>query len=384
MVPAVLGQVSAIRYARFGNDGVAMRVLIIGAGAGGAAAVAELTKAGHQVSLWNRSAETLAPFKAIGGVRYEGVLGSGTAVPRLITSDLSEAIDDVEIAVVTLPTFSHAPVARAMAEAGWGQSRPVVLNPGHTGGALEFSNAYRSIKPDIPPVAEFSTLTYVARKYTPDTVTVTGRANYLRAAALPGGESALTAACGLFPGAKPVRDILFSDLCNLNMVLHAPGAILAAAWVEAKQGDFTFYVEGMTPGVIRVMRELDYERQSVGRSFGHELPSVIDEMKLVGTVKSDADSNDFAAAISGGEANKKIKGPNSLNHRYYLEDFGHGLLPFLAIAEIAGVPTPVADSLFKLATVVCGVNFVETGRTARAMGIEGLTKAQLIQKVRGS
>src|ERR1700720_2944028 len=119
-----------------------MKVLIIGAGAGGAAAVAELTKAGHQVSLWNRSAETLAPFKAIGGVRYEGVLGSGTAVPRLITSDLSEAIDDVEIAVVTLPTFSHAPVARAMAEAGWEQSRPVVLNPGHTGGALEFSNAY--------------------------------------------------------------------------------------------------------------------------------------------------------------------------------------------------------------------------------------------------
>jgi len=56
----------------------------------------------------------------------------------------------------------------------------------------------------------------------------------------------------------------------------------------------------------------------------------------------------------------------------------------LALAEIAGVPTPVADSLFKLATVLCGVNFVESGRTARAMGIEGLTKAQLIQKVRGA
>ncbi len=36
-------------------------VAIIGAGAGGAAAVAELTLAGHEVRLWNRSAATLEP-----------------------------------------------------------------------------------------------------------------------------------------------------------------------------------------------------------------------------------------------------------------------------------------------------------------------------------
>ncbi len=362
-----------------------MKVSILGAGAGGAAAVAELTRAGHEVVLWNRSPETLAPFQELGGVRYEGVLGEGIARPALITAELAEAIRGADAAVVTLPTFSHAPVARALAAARWPSNRPVVRNPGHTGGALEFAQALRSVRVDLPPIAEFSTLTYVARKYRPDGVTVTGRARQVRAAALPGGDSALSVACDLFPGATPVGDVLASALSNANLVLHPPGAVLAAAWVEATHGDFTFYVQAMTAGVARTMRALDDERLAVAAAFGHRLPNLVDEMKLIGTVESTvADSHDFVAAIAGGEANKRIKGPDSLQHRYYREDFGHGLLPFLELAAIAGVATPVARSLFTLAQAVVGIDYRKGGRTAEAMGIAGLSKSELLQRVGAS
>ena len=100
-----------------------MKVLILGAGAGGAAAVAELSLAGHEITLWNRSADTLAPFKALGGVAYDGVLGTGVAVPRLITANLLQAIAGVDVGVVALPTFSHAPVAISLAQAGWPADR---------------------------------------------------------------------------------------------------------------------------------------------------------------------------------------------------------------------------------------------------------------------
>ena len=80
-------------------------------------------------------------------------------------------------------------------------------------------------------------------------------------------------------------DVLACDLANVNMVLHAPGAVLAAAWVEATRGDFTFYVQGMTPGVARVMRALDDERRAVARAFGHDLPSLDAEMQAIGTVE---------------------------------------------------------------------------------------------------
>lgn len=360
-----------------------MRVTIIGAGAGGASAAVELTQAGCDVALWNRSPATLAPFQAIGGVEYEGVLGSGKASIRTITDDIAVALKDTEAVVCTLPTFSHAPVARMLAGTTIGANVPIVLNPGHTGGALEFSAAWKTVRDAEPLLAEFSTLTYVARKYAPQKVTTTGRARKVRVAGLPGSERAVTAATALFPNAEPVRDVLDTSLSNVNMILHPPGAILGAAWVEATGGDFTFYVQGMTPGVARVMEELDAERRAVAAAFGIQLPNLIEEMQRIGTVEASVtDTTDFRAAISGGEANSRIKAPGSLAHRYYLEDFGHGMLPLMELAAIAGVPVPTASSLFTLARTLTGTDYRTGGRTAAAMGIAGLTSDQLLKRVR--
>ena len=361
-----------------------MRVTVLGAGAGGAAAVAELTQAGHDVSLWNRSAETLAPFERAGGVEYAGVLGSGLARPRLMTTDLRAALQNAQAVVCTVPTFLHRPVAQALLDAALPPNVAVVLNPGHTGGALEFRATFEAQGKSVPLVAEFSTLTYVARKLEPQRVTISGRAKQVRVAALRGAEAALHAARALFPSASPVRDVIAVGLSNVNMVLHPPGAVLASAWVEAKGGDFTFYVDAMTPGVARVMKALDDERRAVARAYGHELPNLIEEMQAIGTVEeSVTDTTDFAKAIAGGEANRRIKAPPSLAHRYYLEDFGHGLLPFIAFAEIAGVVTPVARSLLTLAEQLLATSYREHGRTAEAMGIAGLNREDLIELVRG-
>jgi opine dehydrogenase len=360
-----------------------MRVAVLGAGAGGAAAVADLTQAGHAVHLWNRSAGTLEPFQRAGGVEYEGVLGEGIAKPSLITADLRAAIDGCDALVCTLPTIAHAAVAIALVQAGARPDVPVVLNPGHTGGALEFETAFRKRHANVPPVAEFSTLTYVARKNTPQRVTISGCARQVRVASLPGGERAVEIARQLFACAQPVADVLASGLANVNMVLHPPGAILGAAWIEATAGDYTFYAEGMTPGVARVMRALDDERRAVARVFGHELPNLIKEMQAIGTVEAGVkNSGDFAAAIAAGTANSRIRAPGSFDHRYYREDFGHGLLPLMAFAEIAGIAVPAAENLFRLAEILTGKNYRESGRGAKAMGIAGLDLKGLIARVR--
>ncbi len=356
------------------------KVAVIGAGAGGASAVAELVAAGHEVTLWARSPQTLAPFQAQGGVAYEGVLGKGLARPRLITHDLAAAIDGTDVALVCLPTLAHADVAAALAQIG--AMVPVVLNPGHTGGALEFAQVFRARGVPLPPIAEFSTLTYVARQYQPGHVTITGAAKSVRLGALPGGERATATAQALYRSAKLMPDVLACDLANVNMVLHVPGAVLGAAWVEATRGDFAFYVQGMTPGVARVMRALDNERRAVARAFGHDLPSVTAEMQAIGTVEASVqDLDDLVGAIASGEANRRIKAPDSLAHRYYREDFGHGLLPFAALAAIGGVEVPVAASLLRIAQTLLGVDLSTNGRTAERMGIAKLDRNGLLKLV---
>ncbi len=359
-----------------------MKVAILGAGGGGCSAVAELVQAGHDVSLWARSQATIDPHIALKGVRYEGVLGEGLARLKIISSDIGGAIAGVDVAVIALPTFLHSTMARELSAANWPADKLIILNPGHTGGALEFAAAYGATGKAVPPIVEFSTLTYVARKYSADCVTISGRAKQVRAATLGGSNADLEAAAMLFPGAVPVQDVLAADLCNVNMVLHPPASVLAAAWVEATGGDFTFYVDATTPGVARVMEQLDHERLTVAAAFGHKLPNLIEEMKLIGTVESSVtDLTDYRTAISTGEANRNIKAPDTLAHRYYKEDFGHGLLPFLELAEIAGVEAPVARSLYTLAGAAVGVDYRDGGRTAEAMGIAGLSREQLIEKV---
>src|SRR5213076_1601990 len=117
--------------------------------------------------------------------------------------------------------------------------------------------------------------------------------------ALPDGNAAADVALALYPSARIAQDVLACDLANVNMVLHSPGAVLGAAWVEATQGDFTFYGQGMTAGVARVMRALDGERRAVARAFGHDLPSLIEEMQAIGTVEASIrDRDDLVSAIS--------------------------------------------------------------------------------------
>jgi opine dehydrogenase len=358
-------------------------VAVLGAGAGGAAATAELTLHGHGVRLWNRSPETLEPFRSTGVVRYDGVLGEGAARPDAISADLAEVLDGADVAIVCLPALAHERVAEALAAS---EARvPIVLNPGHTGGALHFRRVFRDARAALPPLAELSTLTYVARKYEPGTVTISGVAGRVRAAALPGGDEALTLARDLFPAAVPERDVLAPDLANVNLVLHTPGAILGAAWVEATRGDFLFYAEGVTDGVARVIASVDAERLAIARALGHELEPLHQEMAAIGTADAAAaQRDDLAGAIRAGAANARIRAPESLGHRYYLEDFGYGLVPLLALARLAGVDAPVARALVTVAGSLLARDLETEGLNAQRLGIEDLDRDGLLDVVAGA
>ena len=242
------------------------RVAVLGAGAGGLSATVELTLAGHQVALWNRNAQTLEANVAGGVVRFEGVLGKDSVTPYAVTGDLAAVVRDAEAVVVCLPSIAHRRLFEDLAQLRI--TAPVVLNPGHTGAVLEARRTWELAGATLPPLAELSTLTYVARVHD-GVVRTTGRAGAVRVAGLPGADAAVMVAGELFPGAQPVTDVLASSLANVNLVLHPPGAVLALAWSEATGGDYTFYREAMTPGVASVLTALDDERLAVARAFGH-------------------------------------------------------------------------------------------------------------------
>ncbi|MCY3564269.1 MAG: NAD/NADP octopine/nopaline dehydrogenase family protein [bacterium] len=366
------------------------RVVVMGGGAGGMAATVDLTLQGFEVIWWRRTVPEEPPT----GFRlaYRGVCGEGV-MPVMCTDDLAGGLAGAAGVLVCLPSTAHRHIARLLAEVGC--SAPVVLAPGHLGGALEVAKVWRDAgMKSPPPLAECSTLPYTVRAFAVNGhadgsgptaqwgVNITGAAARLPVACLPGGEAALELAARLYPGAVTLPDVLAVGLAEVNMVLHPPGAILGAAWVEATGGGFRFYVDGMTGGVASVMGRLDAERLAVAKAFGYRLGSLMEEMSAIGTVEPDADPEDIQGAISTGEANARIMAPDSLGHRYYTEDFGYGLLPLVELAKAAGVATPVAQALLDLASAAGLEAAIAEGRTLERLGLDGLSTDEIVARIR--
>jgi opine dehydrogenase len=356
-----------------------MKVAVLGAGNGGTSAVVDLVQRGFDVSLWNRSPERLDALA--NGITYEGVLGSGRVEAFFQSAVLEDVLDGADAAVVCLPAQAHIPVADLMAETGI--HVPVILNPGHLGGSLEFIHRCRVGGASIPPVGELSTLTYVARMIGRATVSITGVANSIRAAAAPGGSDAVDAATALYPQASREADVLAAGFCDVNMVLHPPGAILGAAWIEATEGDFRFYVDAMTPSVAGIMATLDDERRAVAAAYGHQLPDLITEMMAIGTVDRPHGGR-IADAVGSGQMNAAIRGPDGIGHRYFQEDIPFGLLPLVELARVARVDHPIADALLTIGAALIGPEAMENGRTAERMGLAGLDLDGVRALVRGA
>src|SRR5512139_2468180 len=90
---------------------------VIGAGHGGKAMAAHLALMGFKVSLYNRTASHVDVIKKRGGIELEGAEGVPHGFGKLerVTSNIGEAIRNVNVVMVVVPSSAHAEIAAAMA-----------------------------------------------------------------------------------------------------------------------------------------------------------------------------------------------------------------------------------------------------------------------------
>ena len=344
-------------------------IAVLGAGSGGLAATADLTLRGHEVRLYNRSPGVLDAIRQRGGIGVTGELGDHTIAPQETTTDVARAIKGSDVIVVVLPATAHYSIAAELART----LEPgvlVILNPGHMCGSLHFRRTITQHGGIAPPLAELGTLTYVCRSSEVGSVDIYRCTTEVPLAIVPAGDEATEDGVrDLFPDVRLAHPVEVW-LHDVNMVLHPPGMILAAAWIEATGGAFRFYSEGVTPAVASVMGSLDRERCKVGRAFGFNLRDLGLTMLALGTADGEAAKRgDLRSAVAQGEANRTIRAPSSLDHRYIREDIPFGLVPFTELARAAGVATPTADALIKLAKVIAREDLTSNELNASRLGI---------------
>lgn len=340
-------------------------IAILGAGNGGFAAAAHLKETGHKPQLYNRSKDTVAEIQSKGGIEYTGVMGEGFSEIPIISTSIETALDGADVIMLTLPAIAFQDIAKTICSHV--NNTPVILNPGATGGALAFRSYLKSIdNQDIPPIAETNTLTYICRKKSKSHVHITSIVENVRCGALDQtyNKNITSIVQNLYPNIVPVESTLHSSLCNVNAILHPPGSILSAAWIEHTAGDFTFYDEGSTQSVINIMEELDRERLQIAEAYGLDIMPFPELFSDIGSTAPEVkESGSYRQALKQSEPNRSIKAPQSTDHRFYHEDIPYGLVPMSTLAQIKSIEVPLINSLIHTASVMTNSDFEKIGWT---------------------
>lgn len=106
---------------------------IIGAGAGGQTMAAILANKGYSVKLQDIDTAKIQRLKELKTIKVTGKIEcEGT--PDLITDQLPEALEDVDVIMIVSTTDAHRGIAAAC-KPYIRDGQIVVLNPGHCGGA---------------------------------------------------------------------------------------------------------------------------------------------------------------------------------------------------------------------------------------------------------
>ncbi len=351
-----------------------MRFAVIGAGSGGQCMAAHLTLLGHSVSLYDVDTEKLSKLQKQKSITLENKL-EGTAEIDRITPDIGEAVQDAEIIMVVTTTDAHGTVASALAK-HVKTSQAVVLNPGHCGGALEFTAALKKAGlRDLPEIAECPTLIYGCRQMEVGHIYVTGVKKSLLLAGCPSGstENILRRLRPAYPQLKAASSILETSMSISGCLMHVIPTVMNTNKIDSGEA-FDYYMEGITPHIARLMEYADQERVAVAQALGVRVKTLREWLQGAYGLEPDSLYNMLQANTAyRGSAN-----PKNFDHRFVMEDVTGGFVPLSTFGQICGVETPVIDLFIRLAGLVCGKDFRALGRTAEALGLAGKTKEEVI------
>lgn len=358
------------------------RFAVIGAGNGGKTMAAHLALMGFSVTLYNRTPEHIEIIKKRGGIELESEDENGPhGFARItnVTSDISEALQNSDVIMVVLPSSAHAEIARESAQY-LRDEHIVILHPGRTCGALEFSKVIREAgcTADVT-IAEAETFIYASRSEGPAKARIFRIKEAVPLAALPAKntEKVLEIVNKAYPQFIDGDDVLHTGLNNMGAIFHPALTLLNAGWIETTHGDYQFYIDGVSPSVARMLEVLDRERVTVASALGLRARTALEWLKLA----YDTTGDDLYEAIHNQPGYYGITAPASLNHRYLFEDVPMSLVPIASLGIRYGVSVRGMESIIRIANIVHSTDYWRRGRTVESLGLAQWSVTELTRFV---
>lgn len=352
-----------------------MKYAVLGAGNGGQAISGWLAMQGHEVRLYEIVEEKVDRLSKIGQIRLQGAV-EGIGKLAGVSHNLRATVLGADVIMVVTTANAHSVIARDLADC-LVDGQVIVLNPGRTGGALEFKrtlDAY-GCKARVF-VSEAQTLIYAARLVEDGIVNIIGVKDKVLLSAIPATDTqqVLDKIGPDFPMFCPAGNVLRTSLENIGAMFHPCVLLFNAATVE-RNSDFWFYRD-MTPQIAGFIEKFDRERLAVGKAYGVDLLSVSEWISYAypGTA-----GDTLCEKMRNNPAYYDIKSPSTIFTRQLTEDIPTGVLPIMELGDVAGVPVPLMHSMVDICGSLLDIDFRKNGRTLEHLGLEGKTKEEIIE-----
>ncbi len=345
-----------------------VKFCVLGAGHGGLAMAGHLAIKGFHVHLYNRGRRRLRTVIHREGIRVEGQI-EGFGYIALASNNIQECLEEVDILMVVVPANGHRFMAKTCSPY-IKENHIVILNPGRTGGALEF---YHTLKQagvkEFPFIAEAQTFIYASRSIGPGHARIFSIKHSVPLATLPAYwiPGVLKVINRAYPQFVPGDNIFKTSFDNIGAIFHPALTILNAAWIEETHGDFEYYIQGASPSISKVLQRLDQERLDIAAALGFKATSARDWLYTAYS----ASGENLYEAIHDNPGYLGLAAPDRLHHRYIDEDVPMSLVPLASIGEMLKVETPTIKSLIHISSIMRGKDFWAEGRTADSLGIRG-------------
>ncbi len=347
---------------------------VIGGGHGGQGMAAYLGYLGHRINLYNRTLSNVEKIKEQGFIEMEGCI-SGKGYIDIVTDNIKHAICGVDVIMVTVPASAHKDIASLISPYVT-DDQYVVLNPGRTGGALEFQNIIHRNNPiNNVGIIEAQTFLFACRVVSQGIVRIMSKKNEVKVAALPAirTKEFIGLISSTIPEFVETKSVLDTSFNNIGALLHPIPTILNCGRIESTKGDFLYYIDGITPTVAKIIEEVDYERMQIASALGTE---VISLMEWLGYTYG-AYGNTICEALANVKGYWDLKAPPKMDTRYIFEDVPQSLVPLSDMGRHLGINTPTIDSLIHLASVMHNKDYYMLGRKVVDMGLDGMSLEEI-------
>lgn len=353
------------------------KIAILGGGHGGHMMAADFVLKGHSVNFYEmpRFAEKVQKVLASQQIEAKGNL-RGTAQLNLATTDIDQAIDGARYICIVTPAFAHEDYAKLL-KGRVKDDQIIVIFPGAFA-ALQFRHIFAD--EHCPVIADVNNLPYDTRITAPAEITLYGR-NPVNIAYFPAeaGDALIEEMReDLFPFEKVYQDVLECGLSLVNPAWHSGPCLFNISNIESPTVNFFVYEHGWTPSATKLNMVLDRERKDIGKALGYHLRPIEDFSGM----DEDFTWQQLYAAGHGSISLTPICGPNDIFDRYLTEDAPFGLVPWASVANLLGVATPITNAVIDLYNIIHEIDWREEGLTAANLGIEGLTRDQLLHYVK--